>query len=366
VALLLEQSGVTVIPGTGKLLGGGKVQVGDDVYTAGSTIVLATGSRVKGIPQIGLGIDGETVISSDEALFLEEAPATLGVIGAGAVGMEFADIFSAFGAKVSIIEMLPQILPLEDSECADAVAKSYRRRRIEMLVSAQIKSAEVLPNGVILSVAVDGGTRELEFDKVLLAAGRALNLDDVGLEAAGVAIGKAGFVQVDANLQTTAPNVYCIGDVAGPPMLAHKASREGIFVAELIAGANPHPISYDNIPSVTYCNPEVASTGLTEAQCLERGLDFTVGRFPFASNGRARASKETDGFVKIIRDSASGRILGGHIVASHASELIPEIVLAREHGLTAEDIDVAVHAHPTLSEATAEAVLDSMGRAIHQ
>jgi dihydrolipoamide dehydrogenase len=366
VALLLEQNGVNIISGEGQLLGGGKVQVGDDTFFADLAIVLATGSRVKGIPQIGLDIDGDRVISSDEALFLNEVPSTLAIVGAGAVGMEFADIFNAFGSKVSIVEMLPHILPLEDAECAEAVAKSYKRRRIDMHVGAQITGAEVETDKVTLRLQIEGEERSIEAEKVLLAAGRALNLEGVGLEVAGVAVSDTGFVKVDANLQTTAENVYCIGDIAGPPMLAHKASREGIFVAELVGGDKPHAISYDNIPSVTYCSPEVASTGLTEAHCKERGLSFSVGRFPFAANGRARASKETDGFVKIIRDAVTGQILGAHIVASHASELIPEIVLAREFGHKAEEIELAVHAHPTLSEATAEAVLDSVGRAIHQ
>lgn len=366
VALLLEQNGVNIISGKGQLLGGGKVQVGDDTFFADSAIVLATGSRVKGIPQIGLDIDGDRVISSDEALFLDEVPSTLAIVGAGAVGMEFADIFNAFGSKVSIVEMLPRILPLEDAECAEAVAKSYKRRRIDMHVGAQITGAEVETNSVTLTLHVEGEERSIEAEKVLLAAGRALNIEGVGLDVAGVAVSDTGFVKVDANLQTTAEDVYCIGDIAGPPMLAHKASREGVFVAELVGGEKPHAISYGNIPSVTYCSPEVASTGLTEAQCRERGLSFTVGRFPFAANGRARASKETDGFVKIIRDTENGQILGAHIVASRASELIPEIVLAREYGHKAEEIERAVHAHPTLSEATAEAVLDSVGRAIHQ
>jgi dihydrolipoamide dehydrogenase len=365
VGLLLGKNDVTVIPGDGVLLGDRKVQVAETVYTAKKALVLATGSRVKGVPQIGLDINGESVITSDEALFLEEVPETLAVVGAGAVGMEFADIFNAFGSKVTIIEMLPHILPLEDAECADAVAKSYKRRRIDMIVGARITNAEVTSGKVKLAISVDGEARELEVDKVLLAAGRALNLEGIGLESAGVNISENGFVQVDAELQTTAEGVYCIGDIAGPPMLAHKATREGVFVAETIAGEKPHAISYDNIPSVTYCNPEVASAGLTEEQCSERSLDYTVGRFPLASNGRARASKETDGFVKIICDTNNGKILGGHIVASHASELIPEIVLAREYGHTAEELDLAVHAHPTLSEATAEAALDAMGRAIH-
>lgn len=365
VALLLQKNGVDVVSGTGKLVGGGRVTVDGEELEAQRGIVLATGSRVKGVPQIGLEIDGKTVISSDEALFLNDVPTSVAVVGAGAVGMEFADILNAFGAKVTIVEMLPQILPLEDAECADAVAKSFKRRKIGMLVGAKITSVQVEPEGAKLSIAVGEETRELDVEKVLLAAGRALNLEGVGLEEAGVQIGENGFVRVDDKLSTTAEGVYCIGDIAGPPMLAHKASREGVFVAELIAGEEPHAISYENIPSVTYCSPEVASAGLTESQCVERGYDYTVGRFPLASNGRARAAKEIDGFVKIIRAKEDGRILGGHIVASHASEMLPEIVFAREYGHTVDEIDLAVHAHPTLSEATAEAALDSMGMAIH-
>jgi len=199
-----------------------------------------------------------------------------------------------------------------------------------------------------------------------MAAGRAVNIESMGFEEAGVKLTDRGFVKVDpVTLQTTAPGVYCIGDVAGPPMLAHKGSREGINVAELIAGKHPHPIKYDNVPSVTYCHPEVASIGLTEDQVKEKKLDYQVGRFPFSANGRARSTGETEGFVKIIRDKKYGEILGAHIVGSHASELIHELTVARENEYTVEEVDLAIHAHPTLSEAIAEAALDSMGRVIH-
>jgi dihydrolipoamide dehydrogenase len=201
---------------------------------------------------------------------------------------------------------------------------------------------------------------------VLMAAGRAVNTDAMGFKESGVELDPRGFVKVNlATLETSAAGVYCIGDVAGPPMLAHKGSREGVVVAERIAGHAPHPIRYDNVPSVTYCHPEVASIGLTEDQCKEQKLEYQVGRFPFTANGRARASLETEGFVKIIRDKKYGEILGAHIVASHASEMIHELAVARENEYTVEEVDLAIHAHPTLSEAVAEACLDSMGKVMH-
>ena len=197
------------------------------------------------------------------------------------------------------------------------------------------------------------------------AAGRSLNLEGLGLEQAGVKLTDKGLLQVDANLQTTAPGIYAIGDIARPPMLAHKGSREGIVVAERIAGKQPHPIRYDNVLSVTYCHPEVASIGLTEDQCKEKQLEYVAGKFPLTASGRARAANETEGFVKILRDKQYGEILGAHIVASHASEMIHELAVARENEYTVEEVELAIHAHPTLSEAVAEAALDSLGRVIH-
>ncbi len=365
VGFLMKKNKVTVIEGSGTLLPGKKVKVGSDTYTAAKAVVVATGTRVKGIPQIGLEINKTTVISSDEALFLDHAPASLAIIGAGAVGVEFADVFSAFGSNVTLIEVLPSILPNDDAEAAAVLAKSYKKRKIEVLAGAAVKSAKVGKNQVTLEVEVAGKKRTLEVDKVLMAAGRAVNAENIGLESAGVNLTKAGFLQVDENLRTTADGVYAIGDIAGPPMLALKGSREGVYVAELVAGKKPHRIQYDNIPSVTYCHPEVASIGLTEERCKAENRDYVVGKFPFTANGRARASLETEGFVKIIRDKKYGEILGAHIVASHASELIHELTVARENEYTVEEVDLAVHAHPTLSEAVAEAALDSLGRVIH-
>jgi dihydrolipoamide dehydrogenase len=366
VEFLMKKHKVTVIKGTGVLQPGRKVKVGADVHTAAKAVVIATGSRVKGIPAIGLGINKTTVISSDEALFLEQAPKTLAVIGAGAVGCEFADIFTAFGTKVTLIEALPRILPIEDAESSDVLTKSFRKRGIAVLGGAKVLKADVRKDGVTLTVEAAGKTETVEVEKVLMAAGRAVNTEDLGLKECGIQLTDRGFIRVDLRtLQTTAPGYYAIGDVAGPPMLAHKGSREGVNVAETIAGQHPHPIRYDNVPSVTYCHPEVASIGLTEEQCKEQKLDYQVGRFPMSANGRARASNETEGFVKIIRDRKYGEILGAHIVASHASEMIHELVVARENEYTVEEVDLAIHAHPTLSEAIAEAALDSMGRVLH-
>jgi dihydrolipoamide dehydrogenase len=366
VEFLMKKHKITVIKGTGVLGKDRTVKVGNDTYQARKGLVIATGSRVKGIPQIGLEINKTTVISSDEALFLEQAPKSMVVIGAGAVGSEFADIFNAFGTKVTLIEVLPRILPLEDAESSDAITKSFRKRGMTVLAGAKVTKATVGKDKVALEVEAGGKKETIEAEKVLMAAGRAVNTEGMGLQEAGVQLDQRGFVKVNlATLETTAPGVYCIGDVAGPPMLAHKGSREGVVVAERLAGQKPHPIKYDNVPSVTYCHPEVASIGLTEDAAKERKLDYQVGRFPFSANGRARASNETEGFVKIIRDKKYGEILGAHIVGSHASEMIHELAVARENEYTVEEVDLAIHAHPTLSEATAEAALDSMGRVIH-
>jgi dihydrolipoamide dehydrogenase len=366
VEFLMKKHKVTVLKGTGVLQAGRKVKVGNDVHEATKAVIIATGSRVKGIPQIGLEINKTTVISSDEALFLEKAPATLAIIGAGAVGSEFADIFHAFGTKVTLIEALPRILPLEDAESSDVVTKSFKKRGMTVLPGAKVLKATVGANEVTLEVESGGKAEKVTVEKVLMAAGRAVNTDGMGFKEAGVQLDEKGFVKVNRQtLETTAKGIYCIGDVAGPPMLAHKGSREGVVVAELIAGHKPHAIKYDNVPSVTYCHPEVASIGLTEDQCKEQKLDYQVGRFPFSANGRARASMETEGFVKIIRGRKYGEILGAHIVGGHASEMIHELAVARENEYTVEEVDLAIHAHPTLSEAIGEAALDSMGRVIH-
>jgi len=365
VDFLMKKNKITVVRGTGVLQPGRKVKVGNDVLEAKKAVVIATGSRVKGIPQIGLEINKTTVISSDEALLLEKLPTSVAVIGAGAVGMEFADIFNAFGVKVTLIEALPRILPLEDAEASAELAKSYRKRGITVIAGAKVTKATVAKDKVVLDVEADGGKQQVEAAAVLMAAGRAVNTEDIGLKECGIQLSDRGFIKIDQNFQTTAPGYYAIGDVAGPPMLAHKGSREGINLAELLAGKKPHALRYDNVPSVTYCHPEVASIGLTEDQCKERKIEYVAGKFPFSANGRARGTGETEGFVKILRDKQYGEILGAHIVGAHASEMIHELAVARENEYTVEEVELAIHAHPTMAEAVAEAALDSLGRAIN-
>jgi len=364
VEFLMKKNKITVVKGTGVLQPGKKVKVGSDVYEAKQAVVIATGSRVKGIPQIGLEITKTTVISSDEALLMEKIPATLAIIGAGAVGMEFADIFNAFGVKVTLIEALPRILPLEDAEASDTLSKSYRKRGIEVIAGAKVTKANVAKDKVTLDVEAGGEKKQVTAAAVLMAAGRAVNTENIGLKECGIQLTERGFIKVDKNLQTSTAGYYAIGDVAGPPMLAHKGSREGVVVAEIVAGQKPHAIKYDNVPSVTYCHPEVASIGLTEDQCKEKKLDYVAGKFPFSANGRARGTGETGGFVKILRDKKYGEILGAHIVGAHASELIHELTVARENEYTVEEVELAIHAHPTMSEAVAQAALDSLGRVV--
>jgi dihydrolipoamide dehydrogenase len=370
VEFLFKKNKITWIRGTGTLGADKSVKVTNaegksETHTASKAVVIATGSRVKGLPQVGLELNKTTIISSDEALTLEKAPGTIAIVGAGAVGCEFADVFNAFGSKVTLLEVMPRIVPLEDEDASAELAKAFKKRKIEVITGAKLGTVKAGKDGVTIPVEAGGEKKEMRFDLVLVAAGRAPNVDGAGLKEAGVQLTERGFVKVNERLETSVKGVYAIGDVAGPPMLAHKGSREGHVVADIIAGHKHHPVNYGNIPNATYCHPEVASIGLTEAQCKEKGLKYKVGKFPFSANGRARTSGETEGFVKVIREEKHGEILGAHIVGAHATELIHEIAVARENEYTVEEIDLAIHAHPTLSEAIAEAVLDSMGKMLH-
>jgi len=370
VEFLFKKHKIQWIRGEGTLEKGKKVTVtGTDgkkeTHEAKKAVVIATGSRVKGLPQVGLALDKQVVLSSDEVLIAEKAPKTMAVVGAGAVGCEFADVFASFGTKVTLIEVAPTILPLEDADSSAELAKAFKKRKIEVLTGAKISNVKVGKTGASMTVEAGGQTQTLEVEKVLVAAGRAPNVEHIGLEALGIAKSERGFVKVNAKFETNVAGYYAIGDVAGNQMLAHKGSREGHVLADLLGGQHAHAVNYGNIPSCTYCHPEVASIGLTEQACKEQKLDYKVGKFPFSANGRARTSGEMDGFVKIIRGAKHGEILGAHIVGAHATEMIHELVVARENEYTVEEIDLAIHAHPTLSEAIGEAVLDSMGKMLH-
>ncbi|MEY4007889.1 MAG: hypothetical protein RLZZ467_935, partial [Gemmatimonadota bacterium] len=351
VEFLFKKNKITWLKGTGVLGAGKSVKVtGADgkteTHTATKGVIIATGSRVKGLPQIGLELDKTQVLSSDEALTLDHAPKTIAVIGAGAVGCEFADVFNAFGSKVTILEVMPRILPVEDEDCSVELAKAFKKRGIEIVTGAKLGTAKKGKGGVTIPVEAGGEKKEMTFDLVLVAAGRAPNVESIGAKEAGVQFTERGFIKITDRFETTAKGIYAIGDVAGPPMLAHKGSREGHVVADILAGHAHHPVNYGNIPNATYCHPEVASIGLTEAQCKEKGLAYKVGKFPFSANGRARTSGETEGFVKVIRDEKYGEILGAHIIGAHATEMIHEFAVARENEYTVEEIDLAIHAHP--------------------
>ena len=370
VEFLMKKNKVTYIKGTAKLSGKNAVTVKtadgkEEKHDAKKGVVICTGSRVKGLPQIGLELNKTTVLSSDEALTVEKAPKTIAVIGAGAVGCEFADVFNAFGSQVTLIEVLPGILPLEDADCSKELERAFKKRKIDVVTGAKISNVKVGKDNVTMTVEAGGQKNEMKFDQVLVAAGRAPNTEEVGLKEQGVQLTERGFIKINDKMETSVKGVYAIGDVAGPPMLAHKGSREGVVVAEILAGKHTHGINYKNIPNATYCHPEVASIGLTEQQCKDQKLDYKVGKFNFSANGRARTSGDTDGFVKIIRDAKYGEILGAHIIGAHATELIHELAVARENEFTVEEVDLAIHAHPTLSEAVAEAALDSLGKMLH-
>ena len=368
IGFLFKKNKVKHLPGRGRLAGKGKVEVtGKDGKTQtveAKHVIVATGSRPRDLPF--LKIDHERVWDSTDAMIAKEPPKTLAVIGAGAIGCEFADVYAAFGTEVTIIEMADRVLPLEDRDCSAVVEKSYRKRGMTVLTGAKLEKAEVGDDGVTLTVTdAKGKTQTIQAERVLSAIGRAPLVEDIGLEEAGVKLTDRGFIGVDRQMRTNVEGVYAIGDVAGPPLLAHKGSHEGVACIEAIHG-DPHAgIDYGNIPNCTYCHPEVASVGLTEEQAREQGIDIEVGTFPWSANGRALTAGDTDGFVKVIREKKYGEVVGAHIVGPHATELIAEFVVGRHLETTAEEMDRAMHPHPTLSEAVAEASLASMGHALH-
>ena len=368
VGHLFKKNKVTHIEGRGRLLGEGGVEVqaasgSRKEYTA-VHIILATGSRPRDIAI--LPIDEDRIWSSTGALLQTEAPATLAVVGAGAVGMEFADVFSAYGTKVTVVEALDRILPLEDADSSAVVERSFKKRGMDFHTGAVVESANILKRSVKLGFKDnEGQSQTLKVQHVLSAVGRVPNTTDLGLEVAGVELDDQGFFVVDEHMRTSAEGVYAVGDCAGNQLLAHKAMHEGVVCVEAITGHAHGTVDYQNVPNCTYCNPEVASVGLTEEQAREQGFEIDIGKFPWVGNGRALASGHSEGFVKVIRGAQYSEILGAHIVGPHATELIAEFVVGRHLESTVEEMDRAMHPHPTLSEAIAEGALSALGRAIH-
>ncbi len=366
VEYLFRKRQITLIPGRGALLGPGAVRVaaadGSTRTVEATAVVLATGARPKSLP--GVAIDGVRVISSDEALRLDRLPPSIVVIGAGAVGVEFADVFASYGTQVTVVEALPRLLPLEDEEISRHLARSFAKRKIDVRAGARVQSVRVGADGVRVEIEHEGQAARLEAAMVLMAVGRGADTAGLGLEALGVTVAR-GFVQVSPRMETSVPGVYAIGDVAGPPLLAHKASAEGVVAAEALAGAAPHPLDYRTVPSCTYCHPQVASLGLTEAQAAAAGRQVRVGRYMFVANGKAQALGEPEGLVKIVAAGDTGEILGVHIIGAEATELIAELALGKTLEATVEEVGHTIHAHPTMAEAVMEAALDAMGQAIH-
>jgi dihydrolipoamide dehydrogenase len=366
VEFLLRKNKITLVTGRGELAGPGAVRVrapdGSQQTLEARAVILATGAAPKSLP--GVAIDGTRVISSDEALRLTRLPPSAIVIGAGAVGVEFADVFAAYGVKVTVVEALPRLLPIEDEEISKVLARSFAKRKIDIRVGAKVQAVRPGRDGVAVEIEHEGQAARLEAAVVLMAVGRGAKTEGLGLERLGVAM-ERGFVKVSPRMETSVPGLYAIGDVAGPPLLAHKASAEGIVAAEAIAGQPVHPVDYRAIPSCTYCHPQVASLGLTEAQARADGRQVKVGKYMFMANGKAQALGEPEGLVKIVAAVDTGEILGAHIIGADATEMIAELGLTRPLEATVEEVAHAIHAHPTLAEAVGEAALDAMGRAIH-
>ncbi|MER2563971.1 MAG: dihydrolipoyl dehydrogenase [Myxococcaceae bacterium] len=369
IDFLMKKNKVTVFKGFGTIAGKGKVEV---KLTEGGTtqvldtknIVIATGSVVTTLPSIK--IDDQRILSSDSILSLDRIPKSLIVLGAGAVGTEFASVFAHVGSQVTIVEFMPNLLPIEDIDASKELEKFFKRRKIEVMTSTKFESIETTPTGVKVVVTLpDGSKKTLEAEYFLSAVGRAPVTKGIGLEKTNIQLMPKGTIQVDSMMRTSEPNVYAIGDITPYPWLAHCASAQGIVAVEHIAGKNPHPVNYDRVPNATYCYPEVASVGLTEKKAKEKGYDVKTGIFPFSAITKASISDEGMGMVKIVSDKKYDEVLGVHLVGPHATELLAEACVALKLETTTEELAQTMHAHPTLSEIMREAAEATLGHAIH-
>lgn len=362
---LFKKNKVTVIMGEAKLAGKGRVTVktdkGSEEVTAKS-IILATGARARELP--GLEPDGKLVWNYKHALVPPHMPKRLLVIGSGAIGIEFASFFNTLGAKTTVVEVMDRVLPVEDAEISAFAKKQFVKQGMTIMEKAAVKKLDRKGDTVTAHIEVGGKVETQEFDTVISAVGIVGNTEGLGLEEAGIKIDRTHVI-TDEYCRTGVEGVYAIGDLAGAPWLAHKASHEGVMVAELIAGKHPHPIKPGSIAGCTYCHPQVASVGLTEAKAKEQGLDIKVGRFPFVGNGKAIALGEPEGMIKTVFDAKTGELLGAHMVGAEVTELIQGYVIGRQLETTEQDLMETVFPHPTLSEMMHEAVLDAYGRAIH-
>ena len=366
VEYLMKKNTIDTLYGYGRLTAAGTVEVRSEGKQATTVtaqhIIIATGARPRSLP--GVVIDRARVLSSTEAMSLSHQPNSMVIIGAGAIGIEFAYFYNALRTKVTVVEMLPGILPVEDKELTRLLETSLKKQGIEILTNARVDNVRSGSKDVTVSIATPEGKRDLRADVALMAIGVQGNVENFGLEELGVAVDH-GHIVVDANYRTSVPGVYAIGDVIGPPWLAHVASAEGITCVEAIAGKNPAPIDYSSIPGCTYCQPQIASVGLTEEKALAEGHELKIGRCQFRPLGKAMAIGESEGMVKLIFDAKYGELLGAHILGSEATEMIAELVVAKKLETTGEKLFRITHAHPTLSEAVMEAAAAAYGEAIN-
>lgn len=367
VGFLMKKNKIDVHMGVARLTARDTVQVTDaegktQSFTA-KNIIVASGAHAAMIP--GVKPDGEKVLTYWEAILQTRRPESVVIIGAGAIGVEFATIWNSYGTQVTLVEMLPRIVPLEDEEISAELAKSFQKRGIQMLTGHKVQSVETTDQGVRVKVSDGSSEKVLEAEQALVAIGFKPNTQDLGLEAAGVELNERGFIKIDERMATNVPGIWAIGDVTGQLLLAHVASAMGIVAAENIAGVPTVKLDYRMMPRATYCQPQVASFGLTEAQAREQGYEVKIGRFPFQPNGKALGLGDYTGFVKIVTDAKYGEILGAHMIGPEVTELLPELTLAQSMELTIEEIARNVHAHPTLSEVIMEAAHAAAGHAIH-
>jgi dihydrolipoamide dehydrogenase len=371
VEFLFKKNKIDWIKGTARLTGNGGVDVFEgerQTLRARKEIIVATGSTPRGVP--GIEIDRQRIITSDEAIGLREVPKTMVIMGSGAVGVEFASIFNRFGSDVTIVELLPRLVPVEDEAVSAELAKSFRKQGITSHTGAKVTSAKAGADGVDVDVQLaDGTTKRIQTDYLLVATGRGPVTTGLNAEGVGLQIEK-GYIKVDNLFRTNVPGISAVGDVItfggpGHPQLAHVSSAEGIITAERIAGQESRPINYDHVPGCTYCDPEIGSVGLTEAQAKTRGFDVRVGTFPFGILGRAKMAQETDGFVKIVADKKYDELLGVHMIGPRSTELVAEATVALRLESTVEELIRTIHAHPTFAEAIGEAAHATHGAAIH-
>lgn len=362
VETLLSQNKVTTIHGTARLTGPTTIDVTGAGEIQAMNIILATGGVARSLPS--LPIDGERVITSREALTLRTPPASVVIVGGGPIGVEFAYLYRAYGAEVTVVELLPRLLPNEDEDVSRELERAFTSQGIKVMTSTRVDSVATAAAGATVSVTSGKQRSELQAERVLVGVGFDANTAGLGLEEIGVEL-ERGFVKVDDHCRTNLPSVWAVGDVTGRLQLAHVASHQGVTAVEAIAGRNPPPINYDAMPRAVYCQPQVASLGLTEAQARERGHEVKTGRFPFRANGKALASGDTEGFIKLVADAETNALLGYHMVGHGVTELLGEASLATVLEATTRELSYAVYAHPTLSEAIKEAALAIGGEAIH-